>query len=1168
LATTDIQASITAITGAAPDSNILKDAQKAVVSSVPKNLLKWASTFTELTDGGNTSNGVNIVMPEQTDNILSVTRNGYSADEVGYEMQGFINSGSTSLFAPTNKFPNYYLDNSVTNKGVIVIVKPEPSDAQPAKVLYVDYNKIGDESDLRSAVVFRAISGEYSKLARTGIPSWTSPISPTPPAVPNFGADSSIDSSPPIPPSLSSSSVDTSGWVSPSYTKQVASLTPNPSIADLSISAVEPTTPIAPSFTYSDASVDSIVKPLITVSDMANASSVPTYESQSVVLPSLEVDSFPSMSWDFPSPPVSPSLNSNSISFEDSLDDYIIPISPTFDFSSVVQSLSAMEMPSGVVLPSLDYDATPSASWNFPNPPVPDQITAQALSSIASYYPVYNIPVCPIYDFASVTQALEVLALPPEIIIPQLNIETPPSITWNIPSAPVAPTLDWSGITQVVEDLDLPPDIVVPSLAFEDAPTIAWNFPSAPVSPSYDYADVDDWINNEEDSEMAASRIQAIQTQVSGYGAEVQSFQTLVNSEIAENQGKIKAWSDEWQTRVSKYSTELNALVNKYQGEATGKSSIIQSQVAVLNAQLQEIVQKNTAEVNTYQANIQAYQTKVNAEVTENQGRIQVWGSEWTTRVQAYSAEVSAIVSSYSTTQQGKAQVSDSQVKIFQAQLGLAQADYTNGLQRHQNEMANASKEFDKNNAIFNMEAQKILEQGKLDNSHQERLVQQYLANIQGYQAEVNAIIQQNTAEIAAWQNEWSTKTQKYSAEVSAIISAYQAEVGGESQVSESQVSIFTAQLNKVVGEHQLDITKYQADINNNLNIFNKSNTEYQASLQVAIQDAQLSSQDDAQAIQKYSTEVQAYSSEVNNIIQQNTAEISAWQNEWGLKTQVYTAEVGAVINKYQAELQDAVNVFNKENVIYQEDIQNKVQNLQKDLQLAIQETQSELHVKKSNIDNSVQLALQNAIQGFQKDVQEYASSLQKFGADVGLYQQTVNAEIQEYTINEIQKELAIWQTNIQSDMQIYSSDMQNELNKFNELNSVFQAQVQKSIQDAQLESADDGQLLQKYSAEMQEYQQNINKEIADFTNTLNKNVQEYQSEVALFSSEITNFQALIAEQAQSGTLDQQTVAFYEKESSKYYQWAQNEITTYIQNNSKMIQQTMAAQVAAQQQGQ
>jgi len=45
--------------------------------------------------------------------------------------------------------------------------------------------------------------------------------------------------------------------------------------------------------------------------------------------------------------------------------------------------------------------------------------------------------------------------------------------------------------------------------------------------------------------------------------------------------------------------------------------------------------------------------------------------------------------------------------------------------------------------------------------------------------------------------------------------------------------------------------------------------------------------------------------------------------------------------------------------------------------------------------------------------------------------------------------------------LQEYSSDMQNELNNFNELNVVFQAQLQKSIQDAQLDSAEDSQKLQ-----------------------------------------------------------------------------------------------------------
>ena len=964
MATPLIEASITAVTGITPDANLLLDAQSFVVSSIPKDLLKPFQSEWDATS----DNGLGIDFA-QNDSITYVERNGYNCAEIPLSESKWALDSSSLKYA-TKKHPKYYLKNGK------VEFAPPTEVGEVGSLQFINPSKIDDSSDLKNAVIFRAISSEYSKLARSGLPTWSAPNSPIPPSIPNFGSDSSIGSLPPVPPTLSSSSVDISGWSSPSYSKQVLSLTSTPSIGDLNIGAVAPSTPSAPNFTYENAIVNDMIQPLINVGNMSNASNVPTYQSKSVVLPSLQIDSFPNMDWEFPTqPPVTYS-------------------------------------------------------------------TAVALSSIDSHYPIYTMPVCPMYDFDSVSQALDVLNLPPEIIIPQLDIESPPTITWNIPSPPLAPVLDWSGVTQVVEDLDLPPDIVAPSLEFDPAPTITWNFPTAPVSPSYNYSDLDNWINSEEDSEMAASRVQAIQTQVSDYSTDVQSFQTVVNAEIAENQGKIKAWSDEWQTKVSKYSTELNGLINKYQGEAQGKSSIIRSQVDVLQAQLNEVVQRNTAEVNTYQANISAYQTEVNAEVTENQGRIQIWGSEWSTKVQAYSAEVNALVSSYSATQDGKARVSDSQVKIFQAELAKAQAEYTMGLQKHQNEMANASKEFEKTNAIFSLEAQRILEQGKLDNSEQERIIQKYIAENQAYQTEVNAIIQQNTAEI------------------------------------------------------------------------------------------------------------------------------SAWQNEWSLRTQVYTAEVGAEINKYQSELQDSLNVFNKENVVYQEEIQTNIQNLQKDIQVAVQLTQNEFNAKKSNLDKDVQLELQNAINNFQKEVQEYSADLQKYGADVGLYQQEINKEVQQYTINEIQKELSIWNTNVQTDMQTYNSDMQNELNKFNELNTVFQAQVQKSIQDAQLESADDGQAIQKYSAELQEYQQNINKEVSDFTNNLNKNVQEYQSELSLFSAEVGKFQALVAEQAQSTALDQGKVVFYEKEASKYYQWAINEINTYIQNNSKMINRTIAAQVAAQQQGQ
>jgi len=166
MATTAIADEIEALTGVSTaDPSFLVSAQKFVVSSTPKSLLKWAASLTDpASHGGNTSQGVNIVMPTATDSILDVSRNGFSADEVPYNMKGFI-ANSASLHLATDTYPKYYLDNAVSAKGVIVSVKPVPTDSETAKVLYVDYTKIDDDCDLRSVVIYRAASSEFSKLA-------------------------------------------------------------------------------------------------------------------------------------------------------------------------------------------------------------------------------------------------------------------------------------------------------------------------------------------------------------------------------------------------------------------------------------------------------------------------------------------------------------------------------------------------------------------------------------------------------------------------------------------------------------------------------------------------------------------------------------------------------------------------------------------------------------------------------------------------------------------------------------------------------------------------------------------------------------------------------------------------------------------------------------------
>ena len=104
MAITDIQATVLANTGNTPTANSVEDAQRYVVSSIPKNLLKWASSETTAGTHGGDSNPTAITLPVGTDNIVSVRREGYAAEEVPIEDRGFIGN-SASLKLATSVFP-------------------------------------------------------------------------------------------------------------------------------------------------------------------------------------------------------------------------------------------------------------------------------------------------------------------------------------------------------------------------------------------------------------------------------------------------------------------------------------------------------------------------------------------------------------------------------------------------------------------------------------------------------------------------------------------------------------------------------------------------------------------------------------------------------------------------------------------------------------------------------------------------------------------------------------------------------------------------------------------------------------------------------------------------------------------------------------------------------
>jgi len=214
MATTNIELDIEKVTGLVDaDDQLIVSAQKAVASSIPKEILRWAASETVSGTHGGDDSPTAITLPVGTDNIIAVRRDANDAKEATLEDRAWLEASSGSLKVPTESFPKYYI-----TAGNQVRVKPDPTASKTAHVTYVDYSKIDDTSDLRSAVFYKAAASEFMYLST------------------KLSGESNISTqTPPAPPS-------------------------------------------APSFTYTDASVGDITGPVVAISDMATLSaSAPTY---------------------------------------------------------------------------------------------------------------------------------------------------------------------------------------------------------------------------------------------------------------------------------------------------------------------------------------------------------------------------------------------------------------------------------------------------------------------------------------------------------------------------------------------------------------------------------------------------------------------------------------------------------------------------------------------------------------------------------------------------------------------------------------------------------------------------------------------------------------------------------------------------------------------------
>jgi len=175
--------------------------------------------------------------------------------------------------------------------------------------------------------------------------------------------------------------------------------------------------------------------------------------------------------------------------------------------------------------------------------------------------------------------------------------------------------------------------------------------------------------------------------------------------------------------------------------------------------------------------------------------------------------------------------------------------------------------------------------------------------------------------------------------------------------------------------------------------------------------------------------------------------------------------EIGSQLSEYQANIQNELNEYGKESAVYQAQLQVSIQNAQ--------------------FDND-----------------EDARVLKKYQAEVQKYQADVSKEVQEYSQKLAQYQLELstsyqaWAKTESDNIQMFQTDIQNSLNKFNEENTAFQNELQEKTQEARNQQTKDSSeysvKLQKYSNQMQSYAAEVSKSVQDFNSKLQKHTTGY----------------------------------------------------------------------------
>ena len=467
------------------------------------------------------------------------------------------------------------------------------------------------------------------------------------------------------------------------------------------------------------------------------------------------------------------------------------------------------------------------------------------------------------------------------------------AVSYDPPSATTVADSD----DMLVEDIVTVTDSTVTSATDAGSNQPGFTQPSVPVFPdvSLYITEMNDFIDGEEDAELANAKADEIKVRLQDFSTELQKYQAEVQSNIQEfNEDNTIYQALLQQDLQNVQAANQTALQNMQKDLQIAQANLQKSQA---EASINHAADAQQAQTNANLAHTKLLQDAVQttqAIIANNNSIVQKYGQD----LAEYQAGVAREVQEYQAN--------------LNKDIQLWQGTQSQVFQEHSQKMQDALNLFNKENTRYQAEVQAVLQKAQIDAQELSKEADlSFQADVQDY----TLTLQQYQQDLGVYQATVGTEVQEYQQNLSRELETWRTKQANELQ------------------QYQIELSQYQIEVTQELNEFNKENVafqadvqkqlaEYQSDIQIAIRNADNTTQVDLQnkakdmeaAISDYNFGVQKYQSELQSAAHALQVASQDEQNKlayYGQELQAYNAElasyqadVSSKIQKYQADLQ------------------------------------------------------------------------------------------------------------------------------------------------------------------------------------------------------------------------------------------------------------------------